>query len=73
MPLYDFHCDACDKQFELLVRSADVAACPSCGTSAIRRLISPIAPAGRAKETASAMRAAAARGGHLSNFGGSGR
>lgn len=68
MPLYDYHCDACDKQFELLVRSADVSTCPTCGTSKIKRLISGIAPAGRAKGVTSSMRNAAAREGHLSNF-----
>jgi putative FmdB family regulatory protein len=68
VPLYNYHCDVCDKQFELLVRSADVPACPTCGTVQIRRLISAIAPAGRAKAVAGSMRAAAAREGHLSNF-----
>lgn len=69
MPLYDYHCDACDKQFELLVRSADVPVCPTCGTPQIKRLVAAIAPAGKAKGVASSMRAAAAREGHLSNFG----
>lgn len=68
MPLYDYRCDACDKQFELLVRSTDVPACPTCGTLEIKRLISAIAPAGKAKAVAGSMRAAAAREGHLSNF-----
>jgi putative FmdB family regulatory protein len=68
MPLYDYHCDACDRQFELLIRSTDVPACPTCGTSQIKRLISTIAPAGKAKAVAGSMRAAAAREGHLSNF-----
>lgn len=68
MPLYDFHCSACDKQFELLVRSADVPACPECGTSQIKRLISAIAPHGKIRGMKKTMRAAAAREGHLSNF-----
>jgi putative FmdB family regulatory protein len=68
MPLYDYHCAACDKAFELLVRSADVPACPSCGTQDIQRLVSGVAPPGKAKGTARAMRAAAARAGHTSNF-----
>jgi putative FmdB family regulatory protein len=70
MPLYDYHCAACDKDFELLVRYADRPACPGCGTLEIKRLVSGVAPAGKAKAAASAMRAAAAREGHLSNFGG---
>lgn len=68
MPLYDYRCDACDKKFEMLVRSADIPACPTCGTLQIERLVSNIAPAGRAKAVAGAMRSAAAREGHLSNF-----
>lgn len=73
MPLYDYRCEACHKQFELLVRSADVPTCPTCGTPEIERLISAIAPAGKAKAVAGSMRAAAAREGHLSNFSRSGR
>lgn len=68
MPLYDYRCDACDMQFELLVRSADVPACPKCGTPQIARMVSMTAPAGRSKTVAGAMRAAATREGHLSNF-----
>jgi len=68
MPLHDFRCPACDTVFELLVRSSEVPACPTCGTDKIERQTSLIAPAGRAKAMASAMRAAAAREGHLSNF-----
>jgi putative FmdB family regulatory protein len=68
MPLYDYRCAACDVQFELLVRSADVPACPTCGTTTIDRLIGATAPAGRAKAVAGSMRAAAAREGHLSHF-----
>jgi len=52
----------------VLVRSADGPACPDCHSTAITRLVSRIAPAGRAKGVAGAMRAAAARQGHLSNF-----
>ena len=73
MPLYDYHCTTCNVQFELLVRSTDVPACPTCGATGIERLISAIAPAGRAKAVAGSMRAQAAREGHLSNFGRSGR
>lgn len=68
MPLHDYHCPACDRQFELLVRSADRPACPTCGTPDITRLVSRIAPAGKIKAAAGSMRAAAAREGHLSNF-----
>jgi putative FmdB family regulatory protein len=68
MPLYDYHCAACDKDFELLVRSADVPACPSCGATQLQRLVSNVAPPGKAKAVGRAMRAAATREGHTSNF-----
>ena len=68
VPLYDFRCSDCTAEFELLVRNADQLACPTCGTSQIVRLVSRLAPAGRAKDVASAMRARARREGHTSNF-----
>ncbi|WP_083850768.1 FmdB family zinc ribbon protein [Novosphingobium sp. Rr 2-17] len=68
MPLYDYRCPACASEFELLIRTADQPACPTCGTNQIVRLISRVAPAGRAKEAAKAMRERARREGHTSNF-----
>lgn len=44
MPLYDYHCSACDKTFELLVRSSTVPVCPSCGSDQLQRLVSRPAP-----------------------------
>lgn len=68
MPLYDFHCPACDKTVELLLRATDQAVCPQCGGTKLERLVSRTAPPGKAKAMASAGRAQAAREGHLSNF-----
>jgi putative FmdB family regulatory protein len=68
VPLYDFHCSKCTTDFELLVRNSDEPVCPTCGTRQINRLISRLAPAGRAKDVAGAMRAKARREGHTSNF-----
>lgn len=32
MPIYEYHCEPCDRTFETLVRSSsDVPHCPSCG------------------------------------------
>ena len=44
MPLYEYHCDECDNEFESLqsIRERDDAECPECGTRA-RRLLSGFA------------------------------
>ncbi len=68
MPLYDYHCPSCDKTVELLLRASDVAVCPTCGGTELKRLISRTAPPGKAKALAAAGRAQAKREGHLSNF-----
>ncbi|MCB9852877.1 MAG: zinc ribbon domain-containing protein [Phycisphaerales bacterium] len=46
MPIHEFHCDACDKAFEELVRnSKDESAlrCPACGGNQITRQFSVFA------------------------------
>lgn len=43
MPVYEFHCQACDHEFEELVRSASAAegvACPECGSKRAARKLS---------------------------------
>ena len=40
MPIYEFHCDECDKDFEYLVMGSDKPECPTCKTRNIRRLLS---------------------------------
>ncbi|ADB18206.1 regulatory protein, FmdB family [Pirellula staleyi DSM 6068] len=40
MPLYEYHCPSCESEFELLVRSDDTPACPSCESPKIERLLS---------------------------------
>ena len=68
MPLYDFHCPACNADFERLVRRDDVQACPACGHAAPeRRLAAPVAP-GTSADVLAAARRAAAREGHFSNY-----
>ncbi|MCB2060126.1 MAG: zinc ribbon domain-containing protein [Novosphingobium sp.] len=69
MPLFDFHCPHCDQTVELLLRAADPAACPKCGGTDLKRLVSRVSPPGKSKAMASAARAQAGREGHLSNFG----
>jgi putative FmdB family regulatory protein len=68
MPLYSYHCTKCDKEFELLVGSADVPVCPSCGGQKLERLMSRIVAEGKNRSYAKTMRAQAAREGHLSNY-----
>jgi putative FmdB family regulatory protein len=49
MPLYEYTCDQCDSEFELLFRSAsDQPACPTCGgTQVAKRLSVPAAHSGK--------------------------
>jgi putative FmdB family regulatory protein len=48
MPIYEFECESCGRRFEELVAAgAESAACPACGSSRSRRLMSGFAPPGR--------------------------
>ena len=69
MPLYDFHCAACDATSELLIRFDAQPDCPHCGSSAMTRAVSGTVAPGTSKGLIKAGRARAAREGHLSNFG----
>ena len=41
MPIYEFHCNSCDKDFESLVLKRDeVPGCPFCNGEDVRRLMS---------------------------------
>ncbi len=44
MPMFDFYCSKCDKQFEELVIGDDVASCPHCDSKDIERLVSVPSP-----------------------------
>lgn len=73
MPIYDFHCLACDSVFERIVRADVLPACPHCAAEQVEKLVSmPAAPGKSAGIIASARRRAAQEG-HLSNFGSSGK
>jgi putative FmdB family regulatory protein len=44
MPLYDFHCTTCGREFEALVRVQDPPAkCPDCQSPEIEKLLSGFA------------------------------
>jgi len=47
MPLYEFHCEKCEKDSEILVRSADWqgTACPHCGSQKLSKKFSVFASA----------------------------
>lgn len=68
MPLHDFRCTACGAQFERLVRGSEAPSCPHCASSALERLVSAIAPAGRSAAIVASARRAAAREGHFTNY-----
>jgi putative FmdB family regulatory protein len=40
MPVYEYSCKACEKQFELLVRKQTVVKCPSCQSDDLEKLFS---------------------------------
>jgi putative FmdB family regulatory protein len=42
MPIFDYHCRACEQRFEVLQKADDPppAACPACGGSAIDKCLS---------------------------------
>lgn len=68
MPLYDYHCSACDKTFELLVRSSTTPVCPTCGTGQLEKLVSKPAPPGQSAGIIASARKQAAKEGHFSNY-----
>ncbi len=44
MPLYEYQCQACGGQHELLVRTTEEVRCPQCNSSRLVRLLSVTAP-----------------------------
>jgi putative FmdB family regulatory protein len=41
MPIYEYYCESCDDQFEILVfRSSDPVGCPTCSTEKVKRVLS---------------------------------
>lgn len=48
MPIYEFECEECGGRFEELVAAeAAPPACPECGSTRTRRLLSNVSPPGR--------------------------
>ena len=43
MPIYEYTCRGCGKQFEILVRKADTPACPACAGHDLEKMLSGVA------------------------------
>jgi len=58
MPLYEYKCQACGHQFEVLIRrSSPTAVCPSCQSESVERLVSSFAVSSDASHQASVAKA----------------
>lgn len=68
MPIHDYHCTACQADFERLVRGGIPPVCPHCGSSALERQVSRIAPAGKIAAIRMAHRRAADAAGHFNHY-----
>jgi len=68
MPLYAYHCNDCGNEFELLVRSSDVPACPSCQSTNLQQLVSKICVEIKYPAIAASWRKQAQKEGDLSHF-----
>ena len=44
MPIFEYVCGDCDKQFETLVRSGTVVECPSCHGTKLEKQLSVFSP-----------------------------
>jgi putative FmdB family regulatory protein len=54
MPIYEYSCGKCDKEFELLVRSAnDKGVCPHCGSQKLTKKFSVFASSSTASSSGS--------------------
>lgn len=55
MPVFEYVCKSCSRQFEQLVRSGEQPACPECGGQSLEKLFSVFATAvGGSRSTAAA-------------------
>lgn len=54
MPIYEFHCEACEKDSEVLVRTSDWKGtkCPHCGSTRLDKKLSVFASGAPAPEPA---------------------
>jgi len=64
MPIYEYACNKCGKEFETLVRSGTVPDCPNCHSTSLEKKLSVFATAGSAAEAAPAAAGACGSCGH---------
>jgi putative FmdB family regulatory protein len=62
MPLYEYQCRDCEKPFEAFVTADRRAACPSCGSEDLAKLLSRPGMVGVSESRAEACAAPAPRG-----------
>ena len=67
MPLYAFQCKDCNKDFETLVRSSDVPACPACNSENLQQQVAKICVNITYPLVQKSMRRAAMAQGHMCN------
>lgn len=72
MPIYEYACQTCGHDFEALVRSDTVPACPSCHSTDLAKKLSVFATAMATAESASAAPALPAGCGACGHPGGPG-
>ena len=53
MPLYEYVCQDCESQAELLVQGSQQPECPKCGGAKLTKLLSVVAAPGRDSSAAS--------------------
>jgi putative FmdB family regulatory protein len=49
MPIYEYSCEACGREFETLVRSGETPACPQCESTRLHKRLSVFATASAAE------------------------
>ena len=47
MPIFEFNCDSCDTEFEILVQSKGEISCPDCSSTNLTKRFSTFATSGQ--------------------------
>lgn len=68
MPIYEYHCDGCQRDFELLIRGSDEPVCPECGSRQLEKLVSRPTPPPQSPGIIARGRSQAAKEGHFSHY-----
>lgn len=68
MPIYDYRCEDCRKECEIVVLDASAPLCPSCGSAKLTKLLSVTAAPGRSQTFIKNARKVAAAQGHFSHY-----